>query len=160
MDIYASPEDLASWIPAGTSSDVITRNLRYASIAVARACNRNLYSGDTSFPPPLVDATCAQVGSWVSLGIDPSKLGLDQAPVKKSSILGGDVERDTTGLLAAFQEAVTCLCQAATDILLQANLLWQPVPLFDDSGCLPSWGQDRPGMFPGLFAAETDWPFV
>lgn len=161
MDVYATTENLSAWLSADslTDGDTMERDLRYASIVVARACNLSLYSGDTEFLPPIVDATCAQAASWIALDFDPSKLGLDKAPVKKSSILSGDVERDTSGLLAAYQEAVTCLAPAARDILIASNLLWQPAPLFDSSGALPLWGTE-PARFPFELANELDWPFI
>lgn len=162
MDVYATVDDLTDWLDLQCSpgQDALSRYLRYATIVVGRACYRNLYSGDTSFPQPLIDATCAQVASWVSLGTDPAKLGLDKAPVKKSSILSADVERDTTGLLAAYQEAVACLCPVSMDILVTQNLLWQAVPEFDASGALPHWGQDDRRPFVGEIANELDWPFI
>lgn len=161
MDVYATSQDLTSWLPTGSTADsaTIDRDLRYATIVVARACNRDLYSGETSFVPPLVDATCAQAASWIALGVDPSKLGLDQTIVKKSSILGADVERDTAGQLAAFQEAAGCLCPAAMDILITANLLWQAVPTGATDDCLPHYGlsASRPRISPDTANSIDFW---
>lgn len=159
MDEYAVPDDLDGWLSSDTPPDStsVSVALRYATIAVGRACNRDLYTGDAEFPAPLVDATCAQAASWLALCIDPSKLGLDKAIVKKSSLLGGDVERDTSGQLAAYQDAVSCLCPAAMNILIAQNLLWQPVPLNGGEG-LPDWGL---GGCSWPFGVDVgDWPFI
>jgi hypothetical protein len=116
--------------------------LRSATVRVARACNLSPYDNpNATAVTPLADATCAQVASWVALNLDPASLGLDTAPVKSSSMLGGSVVRDTTGQTAARQVAAAQLAPEAVDILLQAGLLWQPVPVgADPDDQLPDWG--------------------
>lgn len=158
---YATADDLADgdWLPAGVDvpSDVV-RYLRSASFVIGRAANRNPYDDtpDATAAPPLRDATCAQAASWISLGIDPAKLGIDGPPlVKRSEILTGKVEYDTTAHATARAEAVSELAPEAEAILAGAGLLWVPVPLSDDSGWLPSWGLDVPC---GPFGVGS-WPF-
>lgn len=160
LTLFADSTDVQDALDApvpGTTP--IDRYLRTATVIVARACNLNPY--DYAIPAtsvdPLRDATCAQIVSWLTLGIDPAALGLDTAPVKKSSILTGDVERDTSGQAAALQCAASDLCAEAEAILLQANLLWQALPSDSGSGCLPHFG--LPGPRPAVsqqWANTTD----
>lgn len=148
MIVYATAGDLATWLSTAAPADADVL-LRSASIRVAKACMRNPYtdSPDDAAVAPLRDATCAQAASWIALGIDPAKLGLDPsaAPVKKSSILGADVERDTTGQAAALLNAANELCAEAVDILTTAGLLWLAAPVgADEFDPLPQWGTGRP----------------
>lgn len=162
MIVYATETDLTSadppWVadpPAST--DVL---LRWASIAVADACQRDLY---VDAPSPdaaavLRDATCAQVAAWVALGVDPAKSGTDfPAPVKRSTILDATVERDTSSQTKAVQDAADGLCDLARAILQSGGLLYVPGPVFD-AIALPSWGLDVPRVC-GALSAEGDWPF-
>lgn len=159
---YATELQLATWLEVDdeSSPDNAVALLRSATIAVAKACNRNPYNDtptDTE-AAPLGDATCAQVASWLALGVDPDKAGTDMpGPVKKSSILGGDVERDTTAAIKRLDElACDDLCDTAEAILLQAGLLWVPVPLSDSSGCLPSWGLSG-ACWPSAYGWPGGW---
>lgn len=165
--LFASPDDVGNAFEELPSAAKIDRYLRSATFIIARACNVNPYGYviPASSVDPLRDAVCAQISSWLALGIDPAALGLDKAPVKKSSILGADVERDTSGQVAALQVAAAQLCPEAFDILLQGGILWQPVPLAADINPLPDFGL---GVTPSWLATQEgrewaiahDWPFV
>lgn len=159
LTVYATEQDLidGSWLDTDPPA-AVDRYLRSAGFVVARAANRNPY-GDTPADADAItlrDATCAQAASWITLGIDPAKLGIDGPPlVKRSEILTGKIEYDTAAHTKARAEAVSELAPEAEAILATAGLLWVPVPLGDTSGCLPSWGLDVPcGPF-----AVSGWPF-
>lgn len=160
MIVYAAVEDLAAWLTPTDVPETATRLLRAASFVVAEACNRNPYTDTptTADAPALNDATCAQAASWIALGIDPDALGLDgPAPIRKSSILGADVEYDTKASVEARSLAARELAPQAAAILTAAGLLWVPVPAGDTSGCLPDWGTGTRWWGPYL---EADaWPF-
>lgn len=168
MIIYAASGDLTSgtapWFAAvPANADGL---LRWASILVARATNRDLYTdapavGDA---PALRDATCAQVAAWSAQGVDPAKGGTDvNGPVKSSTILSAKVDRDTTAAVQAAADARDGLCSLAVDILQSAGLLWVPVPLGADAfDRLPTWGLDVPRgrVFDGYeWPALAEWPW-
>lgn len=160
---YATTEDLVDggWID-GDPPAAADRFLRSASFVVARAAYRDPYS-DTptgTDAEALRDATAAQAASWIALGIDPAKLGIDGPPlVKSSTILSGKVEYDTAAHAAARSEAVSELAPEAEAILFAAGLLWQPVPLSDDSGGLPSWGLDPVSAGAYAWPPLASWPY-
>jgi hypothetical protein len=160
---YATVEDLAEWTQSTPPDNALTL-LRSASLEVAKACNRNPYvdvPSDTDVAP-LRDATTAQVAAWVALGVDPAKQGTDVlGPVKSSKILTATIERDTTAAVQASTEAADGLCVESQAILLQAGLLWLPVPLADTTGWLPSWGLDpvTPGAYGWPSLDGASWPF-
>lgn len=161
MIVYASLGDLTSgtspWFAPAAPANAPAL-LRWASILVARAANRDLYTdapavGDA---PALRDATCAQVASWAAQGVDPAKGGTDvNGPVKSSTILSAKVDRDTTAAVQAAADARDGLCALAVDILQSAGLLWVPVPMGDDTGYLSRWGLDTPV---GYGATGYEWP--
>lgn len=141
---------------------------------VSRACNRDPYGDvpDATSAGPLSDATCAQVASWLLMGIDPAMRGSDYVgAVKSSSMLGDQVTRDTTAVTQAMSDAIDCLCQESVDILLQAGLLYVAGPLFDACAVLPQWGTGT-GPFPQWspfanpltgeveFPVDGAWPWV
>jgi hypothetical protein len=164
MDSYAVKSDLSDWLPATVNMPQDpTSLLRSATFIVAQACNRNPYTDTPTDPAKaaLRDATCAQVQSWLTLGIAPAAVGLDSAPVKKSTILGADVEHDTTGQVAALAEAAKHLAPEAYTILYTAGLLWLPVPLgTDPTDPLPQWGQGRRWWpYPEPMSGEFEWPY-
>lgn len=158
MDSYATTEQLAQWLQADPA-DNATPLLRSATILVALACFRNPYSD----PAPsvddaavLADATCAQVAAWIALGINPAQLGIapGSAPIKSSTILGGTVQRDTTGQTALQVQAATMLAPEVRDILTLSGLIYEPVPIAADFNDLPYWGSERPFVeWPGPW-----WP--
>lgn len=167
MDVYATNEDVTAW-PIVTTLDggTIDRYLRSASILVARACNRDLYAGltGTDIPQGLRDATVSQVATWIKLGIDPATIGIATAPVKKSTVLGADVERDTGGQFDAFRQAVGELGPESKAILISANLIWLPIPIGGGDG-LVDWGvsASRTGDLNALgidVGWPADWPFT
>lgn len=146
MIIYATVDDLAAgnppWVatPPGNAGQL----LRSASLTVAYACYRSPYTDapSTADAAVLKDATCAQAAAWVALGLNPDAAGLDFAPVKKSSILGADVEHDTTGQAQARVAAAESLTPLARAILTTAGLIYEPVPVgAPASDPLPSWGR-------------------
>lgn len=163
LTVYATEQDLVGggWLD-GAPPAAVDRYLRSATFVVARAANRDPYADTPSDTDaaPLRDATCAQAASWITLGIDPAKLGIDGPPlVKRSEILTGKLEYDTAAHTKARAEAVSELAPEAEAILATAGLLWVPVPLSDSSGCLPSWGLDgRVGVY-GTWSSDA-WPFV
>lgn len=134
---YATPEQLADWLDVDDegSPDNAAGLLRSATVLVAEACNLSPYIGAAG-DSPLADATCAQVASWIALGVDPNKSGLDlPGPVKQSDILGAKVVRDTTALSALMSEVADGLCGEAEAILRQAGLLWLGDFEIADGGC-------------------------
>jgi hypothetical protein len=144
LQVYATAQDLASWI--ATEPDNTPALLRSASIRVARACNVSPYDPPTDpAAGPLRDATCAQVTSWIALGVDPAKSGTDlPGPVKSATLLGKKVDRDTAAATKLLETVADGLCQEAEAILLQAGLLYVAVPLgADQSDRLPDWGLGR-----------------
>lgn len=163
MIAYATLDNLATWLTDAPPANA-DQLLRSASILIARACMRNPFTdiptvADTE---PLKDATCAQAAFWVALGIDPATSGVAAAgPVKKSTILGGDVERDTTGQNTALMEAASTLAPEARAILTAALLISLELPVStspDDP--LPQWGQGRRWWpLPEPMSGELDWPF-
>lgn len=144
MDSYADVDQLKTWLGLADDQPDPTNGvikLRSATILVARAANLNPYDPVTaSNVQPLQDATCAQAATWLTLGIEPGALGLDTAPVKKSSILGDSVERDTTGQVDKLESAATSLCEESREILLGAGLLWQALPTGDAAPYLYDYG--------------------
>lgn len=143
---YATPDDLTAWMAPDTPPANPTRYLRSATILVALACFRDPYTDQPTDQDAaaLNDATCAQAATWTLSSIDPATLGIGSGPVKKASILTGDVERDTTGMLAAQQAAVGKLCPESVAILTAAGLIYQPVPVgADATDQLPQWGQPQ-----------------
>lgn len=146
---YAIGSDLAAWINPESVPATADRLLRSATLVIARAANRNPYTDAPSADeaPPLRDATCAQVASWIALGVDPAKLGVGgPSPVKSSKILTGSIDYDTTAQAKALASlAESELVPEAQAILQSAGLLWLPVPIgADPCDPLPSWGQASP----------------
>lgn len=166
MLLYATVNDLTSspnpWLDTDPPNPALL--LQYATVMVAKACQFSLY-GDPPVEPAadvLRDATCAQVASWVALGVDPAKAGTDMpGPVKSSTLLSGTVVRDTTAAVQQSVEAVKGLCDIAAALLQTAGLLWLPLPLgAPDDDRLPEWGQGRPWkLFADALSGETQWPF-
>lgn len=164
--IYATLQQLDEWfdgLPVAPP-DNPTGYLRAASILIARACNRQPYidTPDDASAGALADATCAQIASWVTLGIDPDKAGTDMpGPVKSSKILDATVERDTTAATKLLTAAVEGLADQAEAILQQAGLLWTPVPLgADTTDTLPQWGQEhRTSPLADPLSGEYAWPY-
>lgn len=152
---YATPTELAAWlgVAAPANADAL---LRSATIRVARACNLPIPDAPGDVEHPLRDATCAQSAAWIALGIDPAKSGTDvPAPVKRSKILTGDVELDTTAQTKAATLATAGLCEEATDILFVAGLLWLPGDVEIATGGV-CWPEGVEGYsWPGL----PEWPF-
>lgn len=159
---YATTQQLIDWFDDldVDPPDNPTGYLRAATILLARACNRQPYT-DTptdAEATALADATCAQVASWVTLGVNPDKAGTDMpGPVKSSKILDATVERDTTAATKLLTAAVDGLSETAEAILLQAGLLYVPGPQYDDTNCLPRWGLDTP-RWSGIYGDGYGWP--
>lgn len=170
LTVYATVEDLTGAEPPWvlTAPDDVERFLRAASFVVAEACNRNPYNdapaGDTA--TALRDATCAQAASWIAVGVDPDTLGVGgPQPVRRSKILSGEVEYDTTAAKAAVRSlAQGDLAPQAETILTAAGLLWVPVPVGDTCGFLPTYGlsagNPRGPYWPDSRAIDAGfWPF-
>lgn len=162
MITYATTDQLGAWITDG-SLDNADALLRSATILVARACERDLYTDSPTGTDAqaLADATCAQAATWIALGVDPAKAGTDfPAPVKSSTVLGANVQRDTTAQSAAIVTAAAGLCPLAIDILQTSGLLYVPGPGFQSPGQLPHWGGGQRPWFPlpEPFSGELEWP--
>ncbi len=162
---YATVDDLSDWLPSDvTVPEDATSLLRSATIAVAWACVRDIYTDVPAAAEvaPLRDATCAQATSWITLGVTPDNRGVASAPVKSTKVLTGSVDYDTTAQSATLISAADELAPEARTILLSAGLLYVPAPLGDETGWLPSWGLDVPRLgYPGLAESPygTSWPF-
>ena len=163
---YATEQDLANWLTVSNPDNAVSL-LRSAMIRVARACNLDPYqTPDPSITDPLRDATCAQVASWVALGIDPAKSGTDMpGPVKSATLLDKKIDRDTTSASKLLESAVTDLCDEAQSILHSAGLLLggplEPVPVgADPTDMLPDWGTGTRSVSPlrDPLSGEYAWP--
>jgi hypothetical protein len=77
---------------------------------------------------------------------------LEEAPVKKASIDGADVEYDTKAQTEARSLAARELAPQAEAILTAAGLLWLPMPLADTSGLLRTFGLSGPSQAYGAAA--------
>lgn len=144
---YATAADLSDWLRPDPIPDNAPKLLRAATFVVAEAANRNPYgeppTGDDV--APLRDAACAQAAAWKTLGIDPDALGIDgPTPVKKTSMLGADVEYDTKASVEARSQAARELAPQAESILEAAGLLWMPTASGDTSGALATYGLAGP----------------
>lgn len=158
---YATPADLTAGEWVDTAPDNAVRLLRSASLRVAEACFRNPYADTPSAEdaPVLRDATCAQATVWITSGIDPSDVGVAEAAVKRSALLTGSVEYDTSTQAKTRTDAVEGLAAEAVAILTAAGLIYMPVPLSGTSW-LPSWGLDVPYPLASSPLARAEWPYV
>jgi hypothetical protein len=144
MDSYATVGQLKTWL--GLASDQpdptnAAAKLRSATILIAVATNVSPYDPVPSQNvQPLQDATCAQAAEWVRLGIEPGALAPGSGAVKRSSMLGDVVERDTAGDTTRLAEAGECLAPEARAILLAAGLLWLPTAMGDAAPYLLDYG--------------------
>lgn len=136
--VYATADQLEAWLQDDVPDNADTL-LRSASGLVRRATASDYYDVDGAGKPSdatilqaFTDATCAQAACWIALGIDPvggsaGALGVTGAVVS-SKLLSGSVQYDTTPLnnqavINAKQQAATELCDAAIEILQEADLL-------------------------------------
>lgn len=163
-DTYATATDLTNWLAPDAAPANADRLRRSATLVIAEAANRDPYTDAPTGTDvaPLRDAVCAQVAAWIAAGVDPAKLGvLDEAPVKKASINGADVEYDTKTQTEARSLAARELAPQAESILMAAGLLWVATPLADTSGLLPTFGLTRPvwPLAPDIDYG-TDWPWL
>lgn len=160
--VYATEQDVSGWV--ATEPDNVDSLIRSASIRVARACDISPYqTPDPSSTDALRDATCAQVASWVALGVDPAKSGTDlPGPVKVSALLDARIERDTSAATKLLETVAEDLCEDAVAILLQAGLLYVAVPLgADPNDTLPAWGLPRTycSPFTDPLSGELQYPY-
>ena len=137
--------------------------LRAATVVIARAANLDPYTSDPSLDPVsapvLRDATCAQVKSWISLGIDPARAGSDMpGPVKRSTMLTATVERDTSLAVKRIDELCDGVAPEAEQILAIAGLLYVPGPSTDPcASLLPAFGSARRPTLAPTLTGEWDW---
>lgn len=142
MLIYATTAEVNDWLQDEAPANV-DQLIRSASLLVRHATLTARYTVDPAGKPddPDVlaafrDATCAQVASWVTLGIDPAGGGIDGTPpVQSSKILNGDITYDTSAAASvtaqnARQTASRTLCTDAAMILSTAGLLDDPVTVY------------------------------
>lgn len=142
MAVYATDEQLAAWTgdPAPETAD---RLLRAASRLVDDATLTAVYDvGTDGLPKPgpvadaLADACCAQVATWIALGIDPTTGLSAEAPkavVKSKRIGTAAIDYDTTEAALAAQTRATAgrtLTDEARQILAAAGLTSQRVWLY------------------------------
>lgn len=150
MDTYATRDQFNDWLGDVAQPSDYPQLLRWATLIVAKAANLDPYAAvaDTA-AQALADATCAQATPWAALpqSTRPWTVGTGltagTAPVKKSSILGADVEVDTSGQVKAIGDA-DCLNEEARAILLQTGLLWLALPQGDPAPYLPHYGLSGP----------------
>lgn len=162
---YATGSDLDNWLDdLGLSAPAAAVGLlRSATLLIARAANRNPYTDTPTDTDALAlrDATTAQVTAWVTLGLAPAAAGLDSAPVKRSKLGTGDVERDTTGQADARAAAATQLAPEAKEILIAAGLFALDLPYWtSDTDTLPDYGlpRTRIGIRRRVYDPAIDWP--
>jgi hypothetical protein len=132
---YATEGDLSAWLtdnglalPGGVSA---VAYLRHAERIVRRATICDLYDTASDGTPTsttvanaLRDATCAQVGHWISLGVDPAAGPAGTTGVvQSSSMLSGSVQYATYASQAEERAAATVsLSEDALGILQAAGL--------------------------------------
>lgn len=160
---FATTQNLDDWLGEEVQApDDSPQLLRWATVIVARAANLDPYQAVAdSAAQALADATCAQASPWAQLTARPwtvsTGLTPGTAPVKKSSILGADVEVDTSGQVKMLVDA-DCLTGQAEAILQQAGLLWQALPTGDQSPYLLRYGLSGPLCYDwGTQLAEWPW---
>lgn len=160
---YATFDDFVGWLAPEEPPANTVRLLRSASVRVANACQRNLYTDTPSEADaaPLRDATCAQAAVWDELGITPDQIAGAAVAVKRSKILTADVENDTSAAAKRLDDAINNLAPEAEAILQAAGLLWHP-SASGDPGVLAQYGlSGSHGSIPVEFANSTDaWPFL
>ncbi|MDV6309910.1 head-tail connector protein [Gordonia amicalis] len=124
MLLYATTADVTTWV--GEDPDVdVTPMIRKASILVGNACRNDLYDVDGAGKPSnpdlveaMRDAVCAQVEFWVAAGVNPAKGAGSLALVKtEMTVDGATVKYDTTGVVAAAQEAAASIDSLTGDAL-------------------------------------------
>lgn len=144
MLVYADTTDLATepWSITDPPANV-GRLLASASRLVGHAIRAAVYATDDTGMPTdqavrdaVRDATCSQVTTWVSLGIDPAQAGIDTTKVVQSKSIGsGSVTYDTAGAssVTAMQQRgrlSTRLTDEAASILADAGLLSPVVAVY------------------------------
>lgn len=124
MLLYATTADVTAWI--GEDPDVDpTGMIRKASILVGQACRNDLYDVDGAGKPSdpdlveaMRDAVCAQVDYWVAAGVNPAQGSAGLGRVKtEMTVDGATVKYDTTGVVAAAQEAAASIDSLNGDAL-------------------------------------------
>lgn len=129
---YATEADLTTWLgengqalPTGASA---TAYLRHAQRVIRSATVADVYSVDTAgnaTDPDVIaalrDATTAQVGAWVALGVDPvAGPAGTTGVVQSSSLLGGSVQYATYASQAEERANATVAISADALGILQA----------------------------------------
>lgn len=136
MLVYATESDLTEGEWVDTPPANAKRLLRSASVLVTDATVTATYATDGDGTPTgtareaMRDATCAQVASWVALGIDPAKGKADDSgkTVAAKSIRGASVQYAVYASTAeARQAAATTLADEALRILRGAGLITSAV---------------------------------
>lgn len=149
---YADEAALGNWLGAAAPSNAVAL-LRSASFVVAKACNRDPYSDtpSTADAQVLADATCAQVATWLAVGVNPAAAGTDVRVKVEAKLGSGDVKWDALSA-QTIADAATALSPEAESILQTAGLLWLPVPL-GASPCdeLPHYGIDDRPLYPAIY---------
>lgn len=134
MPSYATAADLDAWLPATVEVPAdVDAQLRRAGRMVRAATLTAVYETNPATDLPLDpvvrnafrDAVCAQVETWVALGVNPSAgpAGVSSGVVKTSGIGGASVGYEGGTEVQARQAAVTVLADEAQAILSAAGLL-------------------------------------
>ncbi len=137
MIVYATADDLATWISPATVPANATGLLRSASGLIRHATKQALYAtvdGAPSLPDVAAafrDATTAQAKFWADNGVDPSLGAAGVAPVAASKSIGGAsiAYADATAAAEARAGAADTLAPDAFYILNDAGLLGGMVQL-------------------------------
>ena len=130
MILYATEEQLTSWIGSEPDVDSTAPYLRAASVLVHRAVRNDIYDtapngtpSDPDLAEAVTEATCAQAEVWIAMGVNPvAGAGGQEARPTVSAIDGASVSFDTYLTAQAFAEAVENLAPAALSILRAAGL--------------------------------------
>jgi hypothetical protein len=133
--VYATSADYTGQYPTAAVPANIDAQLRYASRLVRRDTQTAIYDvlndgatpSDPNVAEAFTEATCAQVNSWVTAGIDPFASGLQKAgtAIASKSLDGKAISYDNSvnNSVAAFrarQALIEELCPEAVLILQDA----------------------------------------
>jgi hypothetical protein len=133
--LYATADDLATFIESPTPPAGAERLIKGASALVRSATRAALYDttsaglpSDPDVAEAFKDATCAQAAEWARRGIDPAS-GVTPGRPQSSSIGGATVNWGTTGGMSD-EDTLRELIPDAAWYLESAGLLSGPVQVW------------------------------